>query len=287
MRQTVVITEVYNARKVKQTGTTLTLYREFNISGTKEPADCLDLGPQIGDLDDVLPTFVVQNRSLRWFAQGGGASDIVRLEVDYQQPTTPQSSGGDAEATYSYEFTSESDHVDVARTQVHYGKQPATGEEKLINFDGQTVDGVEVDSPILEFTEEHVFTEAEFAPSYRCLLASCVKCVNNVAWREFDTGTVIFDGASAQKRGKRWYVSFRFRVRQNLINEPFTIVNQAGASELVLVTKLGWEYLWVNMEKRSAEANTKVTVAPSAVHVAEVYRLINFAVLGIGTEPLN
>jgi hypothetical protein len=284
--------EWYKGRRVKQSGTTLSYTRVFHIVGTFETTDCLDIGPQIGDLDDVLPTFVVQSRDLQMYAKGGGGvkmteMDIVELTVDYQQPVEPQSSGGDAEATYAYEFTSESEHVDLAISQTHYGIAPEAGQDLLINFDGQQVEGLEIDSPVVEFTEEHVFTEAQFTPSFRSNLASNVKKVNSAVWREFEIGSVLFDGASASKRGKRWYVSFRFRVRKGFVAQPFTIANAQGGLQAAAVTKLGWQYIWFEMTKQPLAGNTKVQIAPTAIHVATVYAQLDFSVLGIGTQPLN
>ncbi len=287
-QQPVYLTEWYKGRNVEQAGFTLKLKRVFFIHGAFDPTECTDLGPQVGDLDDVLPTFVVQNRSLEMYAKGGGESNIVRLEVDYQQPTRPQSEGEDAEATFTFDFTSESEHVDVAFIQANYGKQPQLGENLLINYDGQTVDGVDIESPIMEMSEEHVLTEAEFSVAFRKGLRDNVAKVNSQTFRGFSAGEVLFSGASASKRGKRWYVTFRFRVRRNLTNIPYTIINEGGAEEAITVfSKLGWEYLWISMEKRGADGDTKLQVAPSAVHVAQVYTYIDFAVLGIGVEPLR
>lgn len=279
--------EWYKGRTVEQNGTTIKYTRIFHIIGTFEPTDCLDIGPQIGDLDDVLPTFVVQNRKLYMYAKGGGASNIVRLEVDYQQPSTPQSSGGDAEATCSLEFESETEHVDLALSQTHYGVVPPVGEDLLVNFDGTTVNGVDIDAPVTMLTEDHTFTESEFSPSFRAALAANVKKVNLDIWRGYEAESVLFDGASATKRGKRWYVSFRFRIRVGFTNKPFSIVNQAGAAQAESVTKKGWDYIWFSMTKQPILANTKVQIAPTSIHVAKVYDTLDFETLGIGILPMN
>ncbi len=288
--QTVELTEWYKGRNVEQAGFVLKLTRVFFINGTFEPTDCIDLGPQVGDADDILPTFIVQNRKLEMYAKGGGYSNIVRLEVAYQQPTEPQSNGSDSEATFTYDFTSETDHVDVAYIQANYGKLPQTGENLLINYDGQTVGGVDIESPIMEMSEEHVFTEAQFSVAFRLGLRDHVAKVNSATFRGYAAGEVLFSGASATKRSKRWYVTFRFRCRRNRTLFTIDIMNEADPPALetkTIASKLGWEYLWVGMGKHGADSDTKLIVAPSSVHVAQVYEYIDFSVLGIGVAPLS
>ena len=292
--QPVFVREWYKGRTVKQTGLTLTYVRVFHIVGTFETTDCLDLGPQVGAYDDVLPEFIVQNRDLKMYAKGGAGlkyteMDIVELTVEYEKPVKAQSSGGDAEATYTLEFTSESDHVDVALTQINYmaaGEQPPAGEDKLINFDGKDVNGVEIDAPVTELTEEHTFTEAEFSPAYRVALSDYVKRSNSAVWRGYAIGSVLFDGASATKRQKTWYVSFRFRIRSGLVNKELAIINKSGIANTVRINKEGWEYLWVTMS-RAPNGATKLQTCPSGYHVAQVYNYLDFSALGIGTQPLN
>ncbi len=287
--QTIFIEEWYKGRTVEQDGVDLKYSRVFFIRGTYQTSDCLDIGPQVGDADDILPSFIVQSRKLEWYAQGGGASNIVRLAVDLQQPSKPQSEGGDTQATYTYDFSSESEHVDVAFIQANYPADSLQdGENLLINYDGvQTVEGVEIESPILEITEEHNFTEAQFSPAFRRLLRDNIATVNSDTFRDFAPGEVFFAGASASKGYKKWVVTFRFRVRRGFKNRDFTITNKAGAQETQTVTKFGWDYLWVSMGKRPDSTNTKLQVAPASIHVANVYTFIDFAVLGIGVEPLN
>lgn len=286
--QPVYLAEWYKGRVYEVTGRQVKYSRRFFVHGTYETTDCVDLGPQVGDYDDVIPTMIVQSRKLTWYAQGGGESDMVAIDVDYAEPDTPQNEGGDSEGTYSLEFASESEHIDLTlANQTVYGKQPLAGQERLINYDPKDgVQGVDIDAPIVEYTELHNLTDAQFTTEYRTTLRDCIKKTNSAVWRGLEIGSVLFDGASTTKRNNIWYLTFRFRIRRGLVDKEFTITNEAGASETVKVTKKGWEYLWVQSFQHPNAAGDKVFIAPGAIYVGQVYESVDFAVLDIGTGPL-
>lgn len=290
VQQTVVLAEWYKGRSVEQSGKTTKYSREFLVHGTYETTDCTDIGPQVGDEDDVMPGMFVSSRKLMWYAQGGGDkktySDVVKIVIDYEQPNEPQSSGGDSEGTLSFDFGSESEHIDQAISQTTYGPAPKDGEGLLVNFDGETLEGLDIDAPILTFTEEHTFTEAQFNQSFRTQLSASVKKINSTVWRGYPIGNVLFDGASATKKNKQWFVSFRFRTRVGFTNKQFTIY-KGGNPEIVTVSKTGWQYLWFKLGKSSTDNATKFQVAALSVHKADVYASLDFGTLGIGTQPLN
>ncbi len=297
-RQTVVMEEAQESRHIEQSYRQLSYERIFYIHGTKHTNECVDIGPQPGDPDDLIPTMTVLKRRLETYARGGGYADIVKVTISYVQAETSQSDGGDAEATFTYDFTSDSDHVDVALAQTNYtpvGEAPAAGEDKLINFDGTDIEGIDIQSPVLEFSETHKFPatqsvgHASFNAALRRTIRDSVMSVNSVAFREYAIGEVLFIGACAEKRQNTWYVVFRFRARRNAAAIPFTIYNKDGAAEVVNAVKKGWQYLWVGVGTRTLTSGStqKVRTAPVSVHVADIYQQIDFAVLGIGNQTLN
>lgn len=293
-KQTIYLTEDYKARNISQDTGGITYSRRFFIIGTYETTDCLDIGPQIGEEDDLIAGQFVVSRKLTMYAKGGAGFaktevDVVALAVEYAPPTEPQSSGGDSEGTVTFDFASESEHVDTAIAQEHYGTQPNASEDLLINFDDENgVEGLEIDAPILSFSEQHMFTEAEFSPAFRAQLAASIKKTNLNAWREYEAESVLLDGASAQKRNKTWYVTFRFRTRVGFVNKDFTVYriqDNALQTQVVKVTKPGWHYLWVKSIKLAA--NDAFQFGPTSIHVAQVYETLDFATLGIGSQPVN
>lgn len=292
MTQTSYMLEAMESRFLDQDSKQANYKRVFYIHGTYDPSVCADIGPQVGDPDDVLTSMVVKRRTMKPYARGGADSDIVELTVEYMEAADDgQSQGGDASGTVAFEFASETEHIEQVDRQSIYPDPVAIpfGERLLINFDGENLDGLDIESPILEFTEEHAFDESAFNTEFRRTLRDSVASVNEFAFRDFAIGEVFLAGASAQKRNKTWYVTYRFRVRKGFTNKAFTITNSAGGTETFNVTKLGWQYLWIRMTERKYTENgvEKAKTAPSAVFVADVYPMIDFAVLGIGVQPMN
>jgi hypothetical protein len=282
----VTIAEKHQSRQLKASTDGMQLTRVFFVHGTYDPATARDIGPQVGDQDDVLTDFYVEERTASPYAAGGGEADIVLLTVTYSQPHSPQNGGGGSEGTFGYEFGSESEHIDRALAQVHYGGD-AERISDLINVTEEEVQGLEINAPIIDLTEEHVFGEAAFSPTIRRALRDQIQKTNAEAFREFAAGEVLFVGASARKQAKRWYVTFQFRVRRNVDHLPFTTYSTRGVPTEQDVVKLGWQYLWVESIRLPFAADpTKIRVVPRAVHVATVYDSVDFSVLGIGTDPL-
>ena len=281
----VTIAEKQQSRQLKATQDGMQLTRLFLIHGSCDPSAVKDVGPQVGDQDDVLADFYVEDRTAVWFANGGGEADIVLVTCTYSQPHSPQNGSAGSEGTFGYDFGGESEHIDRARAQVHYGGD-AERISDLINVTDEEVQGLEINSPILAVTEEHVFTEAEFTPAFRRTLRDHLQKTNAAEFREFAIGEVLFEGASARKQAKRWYVTFQFRVRRNESAIAFTVYTTAGVASPQTVVKLGWQYLWVESIRLPYSSNGKIKVVPRAVHVATVYDSVDFAVLGIGTDPL-
>jgi hypothetical protein len=287
----VTLAEVHQGRQLKSGQDGFQFIRKFYVHGTYDPAAARDIGPQVGDRDDVLTNFYVEERMAAPYAAGGGEADIVLITCTYSKLGAPSSGGGESEPTFSYDFGSESEHIDRALAQVHYGDKPRQTAD-LINVTNDEVQGLEINSPILDVCEEHVFTEAQFSPSMRRALRDHLQKTNEKTFREFAIGEVLFVGASARKQAKRWYVTFQFRVRRNVSDLSFTLWKPFGAAGLVFtvipsvvsVEKRGWQYLWIE-SVRMAQGDS-VRVFPRAVHVATVYDEIDFGVLGIGTDPL-
>ena len=279
------IAEKARSRSLKTTSDGTSLTRRFLVHGTSDPMQVRDMGPQIGDVDAEFPTFLVSDRQAETYATGGGHSDAVLITVTYQQPGQPQRSGSGSELGFSYEYGSESEHIDRALAQVHYGNDGQRVSD-LINVTDDEVQGLDINSPVLDFSEEHVFTEREFSPSFRRSFRDHLQKTNAAPFREWDTGEVLFVGASARKSSKFWYVTFQFRVRRNRDSIPITVYSKRGVASTQDVLKRGWQYLWIETIRLPASAGAAIAVRPHAVHVATVYDEVDFAVFGIGTDPL-
>lgn len=283
----VYIVEKARSRSTKTSFDGRSLTRIFLIHGSNDPAAVSDIGPKVGDQDATYPEFFVEERNGQTYATGGGEADIVQLTIEYKRFGPEQGDGG-SESLLSFEFGSESEHVDIALSQASHGTGASERVGNLINVTDDEIQGLEINAPILEFQEEHWFTTSRFSPAFRRLLATTTQTVNAAAFREWAIGEVLFVGASARKSAGQWNVTFSFRVRRNLEDLAFTLVKDDGTDEPVVVTKRGWEYLWIE-SRRLPEAGataTKTRTVPRAVHVAAVYYATDFSIFGIGTNPL-
>ncbi len=285
----VTIAEKARSRSTKETADGRTLTRQFLIHGCSDPAAIADIGPQIGDSDTTYSEFVVDDRTASTYATGSGEADIVLLVVSYSILGQDPRGNGGTDATLSFEFGAESEHVDRALAQVHYGVNlvEASRVSDLINVTDDEVQGLDIDAPVIDFQEEHIFTTSQFSPAFRRLLATTVKTVNSAAFREWLPGEVIFNGASASKVAGRWSVRFSFRVRRNVDAIPIVVYSKAGVSQAVTVLKTGWQYLWIESIRLPAAgaSPTAMRIVPHAVHVATVYDSMDFEVFGIGVNP--
>lgn len=256
--------------------------RTYIILGTKEPMDAADLGPQVGTVHESDSTLIVTSRRFSVYSTAENECDSLKLEVTYTRPDQPENGGGDTDAGFSYEFSTESEHVDTALTQTNHPDDEQMG--KKINFGQEDqIDGVDIFSPTLEMSEEHSFTESQFTPTFRRKLGEMVAKTNSGTFREWEAGEVLFLGASARKINRRWIVNFNFRIRRNR-EVTITTLTAAGATADKTVTKKGWEYIWTRVWR--VVANGKVVTGIKSVHVAKVYEETSFADFGFSTGPL-
>ncbi len=290
-RKPITITEQWKTRTLQRNTSGLTFTRTFLITGSRDPAEVVNLGPQVGDFDDVLTAFFVTDRKDTIYSAGGasgagGDADIIQAVVTYTLPG-PQFSQTQ-QATLAYDFGAETEHVDNALEQEHYNSD-AIRINDLINVTDDAVQGLDINAPILEFTEERYFTATKFSPSFKRTLLDCQQKTNSAPFREWAAGEVLLVGVRAQKQGVQWYVTFQFRVRRNVANIPFTLYSASnpGQTEDFSVDKKGWQYLWVDSIHQQIPGQNYVSVVPHGVHVATVYDEVDFAVLGIGTDQIT
>jgi len=276
------VVEAHAMRELRGTSTSTELTRVFYVHGTNDPTKAEGLGPAIGSYDTELSYLVATSRHAAPYASGGGEADIVKVDLTFSLPETGTSGGGGdtIQTTFAYDFGGESEHVEVAISQTAYPAQSAKVDANIIGFNGESIDGVDINAPIIEFTEQYVFTPAQFNPFYRKMLYVMGWAVNAYAFREYDAGEVQFAGASANKQNGSWYVTFRFRVHRNV--EVAVPINGVDT----VVTKAGWDYLWYQYKPVPGSAGQPVKQTIEAAYVAQVYKQADFSVLGIGTSSL-
>lgn len=149
----------------------------------------------------------------------------------------------------------------------------------LIGVSDSGVDGVEIVSPVFEWTEERTFLTGSVTLAYLKKLQRMTGTVNNSPFRGFDSGEILFMGAEAGIRtGEHWRFVFTFRGSPNVAN--FTQGAFTG------IRKDGHEYSWTFDTPGLSATPAQVVRQPRYLFIEKVYEEVNFADLGIGILPL-
>lgn len=193
---------------------------------------------------------------------GGGVWEITaqyglvdRTEKVYNLDT----SGGTAHLTQSLS------------TSGRYGNAPDLG--GALNFDGEHVNGVDVNIKRFAWNEQYRLVPTAFTQAYKLILFNLTYTVNNATFRGFSAGEVIFNGCTASQQGSHDVeLTYYFEASPNLA------AYYVGA--IPVTSKLGWEYQWVRYQK--TESSNRLITVPDGVYVEKIYEYGNFALLGIG-----
>ena len=143
-----------------------------------------------------------------------------------------------------------------------------------INVTEDRVEGVDITVPVFNFSETRYVHPLNVTPLFKYNIFQLTGRVANASFKGFAKGEVLFLGASGSRRGReRWAITYKFAASPNVVAEPL------GSGGL-LVTKEGWEHLWVRFEDE-IDSHRLVKI-PVAFYVERVYPYGNMALLGIG-----
>jgi hypothetical protein len=162
----------------------------------------------------------------------------------------------------------------------------ATNMSGAIGMDGDSVQGVDIVVPQLNWNESYDVPWQYVTTAYIKKLSSLTGTVNNATFRGFDAGEVLFLGASgsqqwdSDKGDGPWNLSYKFVAAANQGSDKtypaITIGSISG------IEKDGHDYLWVRYE--DDVTNNSLIKKPKAVYVDKVYGRANFNDLGIGVS---
>lgn len=145
-----------------------------------------------------------------------------------------------------------------------------------IGVNGDSVDGVDITVPVLNFTETLRIPNEDMTREYQLSLFALTGTVNNAAFKGFAAGEVLFLGASGAIRGiEEWEIAFKFAASPNAEDIP--------VGDITVDSKKGWEYLWIRYEDDVDDDAKRLVKRPVAAYVEKVYRDGDFSLLGIGT----
>lgn len=205
-----------------------------------------------------------------------------RVTVKYVRYGTDNDEQNDPlRRTRSFDTGGGSTHITQAKTERGYSlpsDDDAPNQQCAIGVDGDSVNGVDIIIPSLQWTESYDVPSQYVSAAYIRSLAGLTGCVNSDAFRGFEPGEVLFLGATGnqawdEQRGDGpWNLSYKFQASKN--KTDLTVGN------ILFVEKKGHEYLWVRYETKVG-SNTLLKT-PKFVYVNQVYEEVSFAALGIG-----
>ena len=199
---------------------------------------------------------------------------LAHYKVDERQDRAAgDTEEGNAAPQVAFDTTGGTRHLN--RSLETLSKTPATATDYggAIEVDGEgNVNGVEVTMPTMTLSETHTFADAKVTSDYQKRLFTLTGTVNKATFRGFAAGEVLFLGASGQRSGDFWDLTFKFAVSPNRSN--------VKVSDTVIVAKKrGWDYLWVRFGEKAVQGD--LLKVPIAAYVERVYEDGDFSQLGL------
>ncbi len=153
-----------------------------------------------------------------------------------------------------------------------------------------SVEGVDITVPVYQFSETHIFDDADVDTAYTITLRDLTGTVNDGTFKGFAAGEVLFMGASGSRNGTRaedkWEITFKFSVSTNktgiVVGDLYSL-NGSGFGDAAgtRIAAQGWDYLDVQYESVEDTVAKAVIKRPVSAQVVRVYERKNFALLGI------
>lgn len=204
-----------------------------------------------------------------------------------QDPTgnDPTNNGSDfgsqpGQPTYTFDTTGGTTHITQSiSTRARYAKpgKIAPNHKGAIGVTKDSIEGTDIIIPDFAFSETHQLPDMVVTSAYKALLFRMTGTVNNAPFRGLATGEALFKGASGSKKDVNvWELTFNFAGSTNAAN--------FDVGDIRVVTKRGWDYLWIEYEAVADEDAVQLVQTPKAVFVEKVYPEADFSLLGIGVD---
>ncbi len=286
------IKERVGSRALRQDSSGRSLQRVFVVRGTDDPVAAGDIGPQIGDPDDLDPSFRVASREWGVVAvegsdgsgseDGGEANGVLDLTVEYTELRN-DFSGINRQSVLT--VGAETRHTELA---IEQDSEPAPEAEKFglsIGPEGKDKElkGADVEEPVIEMQETHYVTT--FSTGLRTTLLGMAQKVNDAPFRGFAAGEVRFRGFNTRKLvSGQTEIQFTFAVNRQREFE-IAVTKDNGDEATASISQDGWQWFWAQFGSKD-DNGVKKQITRS-VHLATIYEEGNFSSLGIGTAPIT
>lgn len=243
----------------------------YNIIGTDDETEAQGL--LAGEAPAFYQGLELESVDVEYVGGGAWKAHAKYVRIENNNEYTFETSGGTQKITQSlgttiYDFAGEDAYGDEVGTGPNFGG--------AIGVNGDTVEGVDITVPQYDFTETHYLADAVVTDAYKATLCELTSQICNAPFKGFDTGEVLFQGASGSKRGTdQWAITFRFSASRNK-----TGLTIGGITD---IDKGGWDYLWVRYDDFEDDSAFALVKRPVAVYVEKVYYDGDFSLMSIGT----
>jgi hypothetical protein len=223
------------------------------------------------------------------YVKEGGADDDSQADP-LRRSRSFDTGGGTQHITQGLSVGS-GETLDFERRYPATGSNAAPNQSGAIGVDGNSVQGVDIVVPALQWTETYDVPSVYVNTAYIKSIAKITGSVNDAPFRGFPADEVLFVGASGsqdwdeQKGDGPWTLSFKFVQSPNAGpntsgQNPADTLPALTIGSITGIEKKGHEYLWVRYE--DAVSSNALIKNPRAVYVNPVYRRESFSGLGIG-----
>lgn len=192
----------------------------------------------------------------------------------------------------TFNTTGQTENVQIAVAQaatslIDTVQAPAYG--KTLNVDGDGVpQGIDIVVPKFEWTETHYLPKATIpgtGNAWLALVHAATGRLNNVAFRGFAIGSVLFTGCSGALRPEQddWEITFHFVASPGVsVSMPIYSIDGTpktdtdGVAQYASISKGGHDYLWFVNTRVQDPDSERMVVRAAAAYVAQVYEYVDF-----------
>lgn len=182
-------------------------------------------------------------------------------------------------STWSFNAAGANTHINhslgTVRGYALQAGRPAPNFFGAINVTKDDIQGLDVMVPQMTFSETHKYDPASVNTTFLKNIHNFTGHVNTGAFRGFDSGEVLFTGASGSYNDTLVTVTFNFQVGKNID------LNVAGT----IVSKGAFQYMWVYYEEAEDPSSATIVKMPVGAYVERIYPNVQFTQLGLPVFP--
>ena len=236
-------------------------------------------------------TYVLQNKpatyngyNFRTYSREQVVVDVYKWTLNYGSPGQQTTTGT---ATLNFNIGGGTQHITNSIANSRYRDTSLVTNDMdfggtigvELNDDGTKarVRGVEVYVPVLEYSYAEQFLNSDVTDSFIGNIYSVCGGMNNAPFYGRPAGSVLFKGCHGSKKGsEKWEITFDFAYSPNATN--------LSVGGITVTSKRGWDYLDVLYVAKPTRVNGMRVMLPGQATVHQVYPLVDFSLLGIGTH---